>query len=285
MSHSNARLLALVAAVLFSTGGAAIKTGAFSAAQVSCARSGIAALVLLAWMRGGFEPSGRVLGIGAAYGLVLTLFVASTKLTTAANAIFLQATAPLYIVALSPWLLGERVRRREIAYMVALGIGLLICFGGQRSATAIASDPRLGNVLATVSSLAWAFTLIGLRWAQRDARNVGVSAVVAGNLIAFLIALPFAWPFPVASGVEWGTLLYLGVIQIGLAYICLTTAMRELPALEVSLLLLIEPVLNPLWTWLVRGEEPGLWVLVGGIVIVLATALKGVFDARSVQVR
>ena len=76
------------------------------------------------------------------------------------------------------------------------------------------------------------------------------------------------------------TLVYLGVFQIGLAYVCLSGAIRRLPALEISLLLLIEPVLNPVWTWAVRGESPGGWTLSGGAVIVGATAAKVFMDAR-----
>jgi drug/metabolite transporter, DME family len=285
MSLGKARVAALAAALLFSTGGAGIKTGAFSAAQVSCVRSGIAAIALYAWWRWrrqqrGPVPLPTVFGIGAIYAMVLTLFVFSTKLTTAANAIFLQATAPLYILALSPWLLRERVTRRDVGYMAVLAVGLALCFAGQQRASAIATNPSLGNALAVICSVSWAFTLIALRWAQRGERDIGVAAVIAGNFLAAVAALPFAWPFPTAGGAEWGTLIYLGVVQIGVAYICLTAAMRTLPALEVSLLLLLEPVLNPMWTWLVRGEAPGQWVVAGGALIIGATAVQGIIASR-----
>ena len=130
--------------------------------------------------------------------------------------------------------------------------------------------------------MAWAVTLVALRWAERgdERRGVGVAAVVIGNAIAAAAALPFARPLPTASPTEWATLIYLGVFQIGVAYAFLTTAIRHLPALEVSLLLLLEPVLNPVWTWLVRGERPGTWTMIGGAVIVTATAVKTVYDAR-----
>ena len=95
-----------------------------------------------------------------------------------------------------------------------------------------------------------------------------------------LAAWPFAWPLPAASIVEWSTIVYLGVCQIGLAYVFLTAAIRVLPALEVSLLLLIEPVLNPIWTWMIRGERPGAYTIIGGAIIVVATAIKSVYNAR-----
>lgn len=285
-----ARLLAIAAAVLFSTGGAAIKTEAFTGMQVSAVRAGIAAAALLLLVRGRLVWSWPVWGIGAIYAVSLTLFVNATKLTTAANAIFLQATAPLYIVVLGPLLIKERLRVRDAVYLVAVAAGLALCFVASPAASVTAPDPATGNLLGIICSITWALTLIGLRWAERGGSasrhpahgqaGVGMSAVIAGNVLACVIGLPFAWPLPPAPAGEWATLVYLGVVQIGLAYVCLTRAMAHLSALEVSLLLLLEPVLSPIWAWLVRGEDPGRWVLVGGAVIVAATAVKTIYDAR-----
>jgi drug/metabolite transporter (DMT)-like permease len=109
---------------------------------------------------------------------------------------------------------------------------------------------------------------------------VGLSSALLGNLFASIAALPFAWPFPAASAGEWTTIVYLGVCQIAVPYVFLTSAIRRLSALEVSLLLLIEPVLNPVWTWIVHGEHPGTWTIVGGGIIVAATALRTANEAR-----
>jgi drug/metabolite transporter (DMT)-like permease len=277
-----ARLRILAAATLFSTGGAAIKIAAFTAPQVSALRSGIAAVTLLLWLRGRLNWSGAAILIGVVYAATLTLFVGATKLTTAANAIFLQSTAPLYLLLLAPLVLRERVHRRDALYLLAVAAGLLLCFFGERIATATAPDPRAGNLLGLACGVAWALTLLGLRWAERGhARpGVGLTAVVTGNAIAFLVALPYAWPFPRAGAAEWSTVVYLGVFQIGLAYIFVTSAMGDLPALEASLLLLLEPVLNPVWAWTIRGEEPGVWTFLGGVVIIAATAIKSLSDAR-----
>jgi drug/metabolite transporter (DMT)-like permease len=291
-----ARWQALAAAVLFSTGGAAIKAEAFSGLQVSSLRSGIAALVLLAWLKGRGTWSWRIAGIGCIYAATLTLFVTSTKLTTAANAIFLQSTAPLYLLFLGPRFLGERVRPRDLVYLGAVAAGLIFCMREQTTATSTAPNPAAGNLLALACGVAWAMTLVALRLLERrgsgsggvDAGSrgrgdTGFSALVAGNAIACIVALPFAWPFPAAAAGEWLTIVYLGVVQIGVAYACLTAAMRHLPAFEASLLLLIEPVLNPVWTWLVRGERPGRWTLLGGAVIVAATMAKVIAEARAAR--
>ena len=140
-----ARLQVIAAAVLFSTGGAAIKTAAFTAIQVSSFRAGIAALVLLVWIRGRIVWSWPMLGVAGVYAATLTLFATSTKLTTAANAIFLQSTAPLYIVVLGPLLLGERLRRRDVIYLLAAGTGLALCFAARPEPTLTAPDPELGK--------------------------------------------------------------------------------------------------------------------------------------------
>jgi drug/metabolite transporter (DMT)-like permease len=277
-----ARLQTIAAALLFSTGGAGIKVAAFSGLQVSALRSGIAAIALLIFLSGRLVWSPSVALAGIVYGATVTLFVLSTKLTTAANAIFLQATAPLYVLLLGPLVLNEHFKRRDVLYLLAVALGMLGCFVGRPAATATAPDPILGNLLAVLCSITWAFTLIALRYFERDHSRpgLGMSAAAVGNLFASIAALPFAWPFPAAATGEWVTLVYLGVCQVGLAYVCLTAAIRHLPALEVSLLLLIEPVFNPVWTWLLHGEHPGTWTIIGGGIILAATALRSLHDAR-----
>jgi len=280
--RNRARWLVLAAAVLFSTGGAGIKVESFTASQVSMVRSGVAALALLLFLRGRIHAKSSAFGAGVIYAGVLTLFVAATKLTTAANAIFLQSTAPLYLLILAPLVLQERTRRRDAAYLAAVAGGMVLCFLGRPGAIATAPNPGAGNLLGAASGLMWALTLLALRKIGRDdeggSRTVGV--VVIGNALACVGAAPFALPLSAAPLGEWAILVYLGVFQIGLAYVCLTAAIRTLPALEISLLLLLEPVLNPVWTWLIRGENPGRWTILGGAVIVVATAARIVSEGR-----
>jgi len=277
MSATKARLQALGAAALFSTGGAAVKTAAFTAPQIASFRSGVAAIALMIWARGRVRWSSQAFAVGIVYAATLDLYVASTKLTTAANAIFLQSTSPLYLLILGPFVLHERVRRSDIAYLAALVVGLALCFSGSITPQATAPDPSLGNVLGLLSGVSWALTIFALRYVERDASTPGVAmaSVITGNAIASLVMLPFAWPPPQASPGEWLVIGYLGVFQIGFAYILVTAAVRELPAFELSLLLLLEPVLNPIWTWIVWKEYPGAMTLTGGAIIVVATAING----------
>ncbi|MFL5403456.1 MAG: EamA family transporter, partial [Gemmatimonadales bacterium] len=147
--RSTARLQLIGAAVLFSTGGAAIKAVDFSGWQIASFRSGIAAMVLLLLApqaRRGWTP-GAVL-VGIAYAGCLVLFVLANRLTTAANTIFLQSTAPLYLLFLVPWLLQEPVRKQDLGLMLAVGSGLLLFFIGTEPPIATAPDPVRGNILA-----------------------------------------------------------------------------------------------------------------------------------------
>ena len=283
-SRSRARLQLAAAAALFSTGGAAIKAADLSAWQIASFRSGIAALALLALAgeaRRGWNR--RAVLVGVAYAACLTLFVLANRLTTAANTIYLQSTAPLYLVILAPWLLKEPIRRQDLGFLAAVGLGLALFFIGVETPMATAPDPVRGNVLAVTSGFFWALTVCGLRWmgAGSGAHGSAAAAVVSGNITAFLVALPLALPLGGTSPLDWGIVVYLGVFQIALAYILVTRALAVMPALEASLILLIEPVLNPVWAWIVQGERPGRWALLGGAVILGATTVKGWMDARA----
>ena len=285
-SHAVHRFQVLAAALLFSTGGAAIKATSLSAWQVACFRSGLAALALMiampAWRR---FWSPRALLVGLAYAVTMIGYVTGNKLTTAANTIFLQSTAPIYLLLLGPLLLRERVKRIDLVFTAALAVGMVMFFVGIDAPRETAPEPLKGNVIAALTGLSWALTLLGLRWlgrgetpGKRDSRDAAGPAVVSGNIIAFLVCLPFALPVREFGLFDGGVILYLGVFQIGLAYVCLTFGVRRLPALETSLLLLLEPVLNAVWAWLIHGEQPGDWSLVGCAIILVATLLRAVYS-------
>ena len=275
MSASPAsRLQLLGSAVLFSTGGAAIKLCALTGWQVVAFRAAIAAVAVLVLL-----PEARrrwtrpALLVGVLYASTAILFVTSNKLTTAANTIFLQSSSPLYIALLSPWIRHERARGRDVAFMASLAAGLVLIFLGTEDPVATAPDPVRGNVLAAFAGLSCGLMLIGLRWLEREATGSAATAVVVGNTVAFLAALPWALPVHVRPA-DALILAYLGVFQIGVGYVLLLWALRSVGALEATLLLFLEPVLSPIWSWLVHGERPGAWSLAGGVVILAATAVK-----------
>jgi drug/metabolite transporter, DME family len=276
------RLHLLAAAALFSTGGAAIKATTLTSWQVASFRSGIAALTILLLVpaaRRGW--SWRVGLVAVAYATTLTLFVVSNKLTTSANAIFLQSSAPVYVLFLSPWLLREPLRRQDLLFMLVVGLGLALFFVGNEPPVATAPNPRLGNFLAMGSGVAWALTVVGLRWlGSQGGGDAAFATVAAGNVIAFLACLPLALPVTGATSMDWAVVAYLGIFQIGLAYLFLTSGIRHVPALETSVILLVEPAINPVWAALLHGEIPSRWSIAGGFLILGATMLKTWFGIR-----
>jgi len=280
-SQNTARLQLVCAALLFSTGGAAIKASTLTGWQVASFRSGVAALTLLLLVPATRRGWGwRSAMVGVAYAATLILFVTANKLTTSANTIFLQATSPVYLLLLGPLFLKEPVRRRDLWVVAAVLAGLLLFFVGNEAPVLTAPDPARGNVLALMSGVCFAVTIAGLRWLSRGAQDTGLATVAIGNLIAFFWGLPFALPVVSATTADWLVMLYLGSIQIGLAYACLTRGLRRVPALEASLLLMVEPVLNPVWAWLVHGERPSHWALLGGALIIGATAAQAAVQGR-----
>ncbi len=286
--RGGARLQLVLAATCFSTAGAAIKWCGFGAWQIAAIRALVAMLAILALIpEARHRWSWHVGLVGLAYAAAGLLFVFANKLTTAANTVFLQATNPLFVVVLAPWLLRERVRAADLAFMGVLAAGLALLFvGGQRHFTT-APDPFLGNVLAAGSAVAWAFTVTGYRWLARlggsGADHGPIAAAAAcGNLIVFLVCLPGALPFAAGRATDWLIVSYLGVFQLGLAYVFLSRAITRVPALEASLFLLVEPVLSPVWAWLAHGETPGSLAVIGGAVILTATVLKAWTDTQVV---
>jgi drug/metabolite transporter (DMT)-like permease len=275
------RLQVLAAAALFSTGGAIVKGIGLNGWQVASFRSAVAVLAFLLLLPDARRrPTLRVLAVGAAYAATMILFVQSTKLTTAASAIFLQATAPLYVLLLSPWVLRERIHLPDLLYMGALGLGLSTFFIGIDPISATAPNPLLGNILAALSGLTWALTVMGLRALGRGGNDWGPAAALWGSVFAFLFCLAPALPVGESRPSDWLGIVFLGLFQIALAYVFLIRGVRRVPALEASLLLLLEPVLNPIWAWLAHGERPGSWSLAGGALILAATVARTWWDVK-----
>lgn len=272
MRASAGRLQVIVAALLFSTGGAAVKATDLGAWQIASFRCAVAAVALALLM-----PRTRRLGnrriwvVAGTYAATMVLYVLANRLTSAANAVFLQYTAPLYVLLLSPWLLKERIRRADVVFMAVLALGMSAFFLGSEPATATAKDPGLGNVLAAAAGLCWGLTLLGLRWVETGGRTGAAAAVLAGNVLAFLGTLPLALPLPRHELSDWWAVVYLGVFQIAVAYVFLTHAFGKVRAVEVSCLLLLELVFNPLLAWIMHREVPGLWAALGCAVILLGT--------------
>lgn len=277
-----ARLQILIAGLLFATGGAAVKSCSFGAWQVAGLRSAIAAVVvLIAVPESRRWPSRATLLVGFAYAATLTLYIAANKMTTAANAIFLQSAAPLYLLFLGPLLLRERTSSRDFVVALMMGLGVAVILSGVETPVRTAPDPVRGNTLAALSGVTWAFTILGLRWAGRGSdAGAAASAVVVGNGLTFCASLFMASTFTLGDTVDWLWLVYLGVAQVGMAYVFVTRATPMLPAVQIALLLMIEPALNPILTWVVHREAPSTASVIGGAIILVAIGFASLNNSR-----
>jgi drug/metabolite transporter (DMT)-like permease len=267
MRRSTAIMLLLATALLWSTGGLLIKWVQWPMLAISGARSAIAALFLIVVFRPGFFRLNRYLIGGAlAYAACVTSFVVANKMTSAANAILLQYTAPLHVAIFGYWFLGERPRRVDwIALSLALS-GMVLFFLDD-----LTMDGFWGNAAALLSGVGFAWMALFLR-KQKDANPL--HSVILGNLIAAAVAVPVMFrSAPSLQG--WVGLLLLGVFQIGAAYALFALAIRQVTALEALLISTIEPILNPIWVLLLLGERPGKMAAVGGIIILAAVLLRG----------
>lgn len=279
------RLCLFGAALLFSTAGMAVKGNSFSTAQIGFLRALIAIGTLLVLVpEARRRPDRGAMALALVYGGCMALFVVATRLTTAAQAIFLQSTAPLWLLLLGPWLLHERMRRRDPWLLLSLAAGLWLLFTSPTDSTALAPEPALGNAVAIGSGLCWALTLLGLRRRARDGHATG-PVILLGNVAAVIYFAPFAFPITAQPAAAWAGVFWLGAVQIGLAYMLLVRGLKHVPALQASMLMLIEPVLNPLWAWIVHGERPGDPVLLGGAMILATTVADSVITAHAARTK
>jgi drug/metabolite transporter (DMT)-like permease len=276
-AHTRAVGLMAAAALCWSLGGLLIKSVAWPPLAVAGGRGFIAAAFLAVFApRFRFTWSAAQIGGAVAYAATTILFVTATKLTTAANAILLQYTAPVWIALFGAWFLGERATRADWLTIAIVfgGMGLFFC-----------DDLRLagfaGNLIALASGVAFAAMTLLLR-KQKD--TSAEESIFLGNLLAGVVGLPFmfsAQTFPSVRG--WIALALLGVVQLGVSYLLYARAIRHITALEAVLIPVIEPILNPIWVLLALGERPGPLSLLGGVIVLSAVTARMVHGLRPVS--
>jgi drug/metabolite transporter (DMT)-like permease len=257
-------LLLLATAILWSLGGVLIKSIDWTPVAIAGSRSLIAALAMSLLMPRVIQKiSWQSIPGAVAYAATVILFVVATKLTTAANAIFLQYTAPIYIAMIGPWFLRESTKWQDWLLILLALAGVALFFLDQLSLQGLS-----GIVAALGSGFSYAWLAILMRH-QRAASPEAV--VLLGNVFTLLFALP--WMFPIMKIEQNGPwLLLLGIVQLTIPYLIYSVAIRHVRALDASIISIIEPILNPIWVMLVTNERPSFWSIVGGS-IVLATSL------------
>lgn len=257
-------LLIAGAALLWSSGGIGIKAIADSALKVTFYRSLFAAIALLLFLRRlQWRRNAAFAGAVICYAACLTTFVVATKWTTAANAIFLQYAGVVWVLLLSPVVVHEPMRARDaVAIAVALsGMGLF--FVGR-------FEPRgmAGNAMALLSSVFFALLILALRREQQSAQ----AAVTWGNIVCAAAMLPFVARDLALTPKSFAVLAFLGLFQIGVAYVLFVRGLAHVTATQASLTGMLEPIANPIWVFLLLGERPSGYAVAGGVVVLAAIA-------------
>lgn len=254
-----AMLLLAATALLWSMGGLLIKLIDWNPIAIAGMRSAIAAILILLVVR---KPhitwSFNQIGGAIAYAGTVILFVMANKMTTAANAILLQYTAPVYVALFGMWFLKEKVRWIDWVTIFFVIMSMFLFFIDRVSAGGF-----LGNVLAIISGVFFAGTAMFMRKQKNESP---LESILLGNILTAVISIPFMFQ-STPSASSWIGLTILGTVQLGFSYILYSIAIKKVTALEAVLVPVIEPILNPVWVFIVTGEQPGIWSLIGGVLV------------------
>lgn len=259
-------LLLLITAVLWSTSGIGIKSIEWNPMAIAGVRSAVATIVFLVVFRKSAWVWNRAVFFGAiSYTFMIFTFVIATKLTTAANAILLQYTSPVYTAILGAIFLHEKPRFYDWLTIGLVSSGMFFFFQDQMS-----PGNMMGNFLAIASGVATAVMAVSLR-SQKDGSPF--ESIILGNILTFFCSLPFMFDgSPGTTG--WMVLIVLGCFQLGLSFVLYSIAIKSVTALESAIVTMIEPVLNPLWVFLLLGEQPGFWAIFGGVIIITGITVR-----------
>ncbi len=259
-------------ALLWSTGGVLIKSVNWNALAIAGMRSVFALPILLVVVRRKDFTFSKVQIAGAVcYCITLTCYVLAMVKTTAANAVLLQYSAPVYVALFGGWLLKEKVARLDWV-IIAITLGGMILF----FLDDLSGQKMLGNIFGVLSGIFFAAMFLFMRL-QKNGSPIG--SVFLGNILVGLIMLPFMFK-SMPDSQSWLCLLIAGVIQVGLAYAIYSIAIKHVTALEAVMITMLEPILNPLWVGIFKGEIPDRWAIAGGIVVISAVVTRSILQEK-----
>lgn len=254
------------AAVLWSSSGVLIKSIDWPASGVAGGRSLLAALVLFPLLKSDWRiKTLKELFATILYAINIFFFVLAMKNTTAANAIVLQYTAPVYVAILSSIFLGEKNSKKDWLFVLIPILGMVLFFFDQLS-----PEGYLGNIYAMISGAFYGAMIVIFRSLKE---GNPLKPVVYGNLLVLLISLP-TFPDYVPDSTSLLYLFFLGTFQIALSYYLFTEGIKKVRALDGTLISFIEPILNPIWVLIALGEKPGFWALIGGSIVIGSLLIK-----------
>lgn len=267
--RSLALFLLALTAVLWSLGGLLIKLVNWNPIAIAGGRSLIAALLILFFIKKpDFKFSFLKFSTAFVYAATVITFVAATKLTTAANAIILQYTAPIYVAIFGAIFLKEKVRWYDVITIVVVFGGMLLFFIDK-----LTSGGMLGNLIAISSGVFFALVALLLRLQKDDSP---LDRIFWGNIMTAVIGIPFMFQSVPDTKSMIGIGL-LGIFQLGISYILFSVAIKNISALEAVLIPVIEPILNPVWVALVVHEVPGIYSLIGGSIVLIIVTLRCIY--------
>ena len=264
MKQSTSYTILIIAALMWSLGGVFIKLVDLNPMAITGIRSLGAAVVLLIYIKKPKLYWNRYFFSGViAYSMMVILYVISIRLTTAANAIFLEFTAPIYVVAFSYFLLNERINRFDIFAMVIIFLGMGLFFMDELSFYGF-----WGNILALLAGVCLALVTVLIRKEKESAFQI----VFFGNVLTAIICFPFIIEgFNSTTQIDWFIIFGLGIFQLGIPYLLYTTALKYVSALDAILVGMLEPVFNPIWVYIFIGEAMGEWAFIGASLVIIGT--------------
>ncbi len=265
--HNKGILAVFLTAILWSSGGLFIKLISLDSMELSFFRCAIAAVVFaLMFRKRILKLNSLALLNSFAYAAVLILFVIATKTTTAANAIFLQSTAPIYVLIFEPLLTKTKWERINIITIVVCFLGMILFFMGD-----LTPGDIKGNIAALLAGVAFAAFFLGMK---KNEPQYGESSIFYGNVVVALICIPFITDMNSISVQDFAMVSFLGVFQIAFAYALFSYGLKRIIAVEASIISMFEPVLNPIWVFIGYGEVPSFYAIIGGIIIMTAITVR-----------
>lgn len=260
-------LAVFLTALLWSSGGLFIKLVTLSPMQISFFRCLIAAIVFAALFRNKILKLNPLALLNSfSYAAVLILFVIATKTTTAANAIFLQSTAPIYVLIFEPILTKTKLEKINIITIAVCFLGMILFFIGD-----LTPGDIKGNLAALLAGVAFAALFLGMK---KNDKQYGEASIFYGNIIVALICIPFVTEVRELSFNNLWMLVFLGVFQIAFAYALFSYGIKKILAVEASIISMLEPVLNPVWVFIGYGEIPSVYAIIGGLIIISAITIR-----------
>ncbi len=277
MNNKNTKVSAIillaVTATMWSLGGLFIKSINAHPLAIAGTRSAISCIIMLIYAKKPkFNWSFAQIAAGVAYASMVITFVFSTKLTTAANAILLEYTAPIFVALLSAWIIKEKPKTIDWVTIAVVFGGMVLFF-----LDSIDTKGLVGNIFGLLSGISYALFTVFMRMQKNGSP---IESVIIGNAMTAIIGLPFLF-MAVPDTKGWLFIVVLGVVQLGIPYILYSKAIKNATALEASLITIIEPILNPIWVGLIIGEIPGMLSILGGVIVITTVAIRCVIVSSS----